>query len=47
MGKHVHLWRCMPHSELQISCQKCRPKHFNFTYIYRVSYENAKKSTAK
>ena len=30
--------------ELGISCHKHRFKHFNFHYIYLISYKNAKKA---
>ena len=36
-GKEGYGW-------LQITCQKCRFKHLNQKFIYRISYKNAKKA---
>ena len=45
MGKHVHLSTHESNNELHVSCQKHKFKHFNFHYIYPISYKIAKRET--
>jgi len=43
MGKHVHLLTRMPHSGIQIPCQKQNPTLISSDYIYLISYKIAQK----